>query len=127
MQSKIRMPDYALTVLILGAILWLTLSPRPTGGMHLRLFAHQDKVAHALMFGALTWAWCRDRVRTHRQPHPIAAAVGATILGAAIELAQEAMHLGRSAEWGDLAADASGALLGIAVWWLLTLRNSSNP
>lgn len=127
MQSKFRMPDYALTVLILGAILWLTLSPRPTGGMHFRLFEHQDKVAHALMFGALTWAWCHDRAKTHRQPRLIMAAVGATILGAAIELAQEAMQLGRSAEWGDLAADASGAVSGIAIWWLLTHRNSSNP
>jgi VanZ family protein len=37
------------------------------------------------------------------------------VFGGLIELAQEAMHLGRHAEWGDLLADVVGSAAGIAL------------
>jgi VanZ family protein len=38
-----------------------------------------------------------------------------TAFGGLIEVAQEAMQLGRHAEWGDLLADVLGAIAGVAL------------
>ena len=48
--------------------------------------------------------------------------------GSAIELLQLAMALGRTAEWGDLAADVFGTLAGLLCGrFLLIFRNRKMP
>lgn len=74
-----------------------------------------DKLHHALAFAALAFPMAAIR--------PTAAVwvlLGAGAYGGIIELIQP--HVGRHAEWGDLAADAAGAacgiITGIAANWL---------
>ncbi|MDE5684947.1 MAG: VanZ family protein, partial [Paramuribaculum sp.] len=71
-----------------------------------------DKVVHALFFGALSTVFIFDASlylkRTDMNIY-IACALASTIIGALIEIAQDAMGLGRSGDWYDLMADAAGA------------------
>ena len=50
--------------------------------------------------------------------HPgLAVFVGCTLLGAAIEVLQYNMKLGRHGEWTDLLSDVIGAALGVGKSW----------
>lgn len=68
------------------------------------------------MFGLLVVAWCYDRYRLHHRPAPWIAALVVIALGGAIELIQEALAMGRTAEWADFAADIVGAIVGALIW-----------
>ena len=70
-----------------------------------------DKAEHAIAFGGL--AFWFGSIMTRRNLLWVGIAVVA--FGGFIELAQGALGDGRDAEWGDLAADAVGALLGLAM------------
>jgi len=70
-----------------------------------------DKIEHAVAFGALAF-WFGSIVVRVDLPWVGMAVV---VFGGLIELAQGALGGGRDAEWGDLAADAVGAALGIAL------------
>lgn len=118
MQVRWRVPQWTFTVLVSAGILWLTLAPRPTGGLSIRLFENQDKVSHAVMFGALAWALCYDSRRARHPMSPLAAALSAIAAGGVIEILQEALNMGRTAEWADFAADTIGVILAIGVWCL---------
>jgi len=80
------------------------------------LLPGMDKLIHAIMFGGLTGAVAFDYSRSHDLACPprrtmVWIAVCASISGGGIELLQEAMALGRGAEWADFAADSLGALV----------------
>lgn len=99
--------------------------------MSIRLFEHQDKVAHALMFGGLCIAWGADRLRRGISITTRGIILTATLslmLGIVIEGAQYCLHTGRSAEWGDVAADATGCILAAIalVYFTSWLRSSHN-
>ncbi|PQO24613.1 VanZ family protein [Rhodobacteraceae bacterium WD3A24] len=102
MPASLRTATVA-TALLAAVIALLTLSPSnaPPGASGL------DKVAHFVAFGALAFPLAAARPRLF---WPVV--LGATAYGGLIEVIQPLV--GRGAEWGDLAADAAGALAGAA-------------
>ncbi len=128
-----RLPAWLFSALVVAAILWLTLAREPLPETSLPLFPGFDKVGHACMFGGLYFALSVD-LRLHRASRGHketrrGGALAALLLaglcvafGGAIELLQEAMGQGRSADWLDFAADAAGVLLSVGVTpWVLRL------
>ena len=104
------------TLIVVAVILYATLLPDPMPVDDMSLFPNADKLIHAIMFGGLAGAVAFDYSRCHGRIRPprmvmIAAAVGAALAGGLIELLQDAMGMGRGAEWADFAADSLGALL----------------
>jgi len=79
-----------------------------------------DKIEHASAYLALAlvagpaWPRLADHART---------AIALILLGGAIEIAQLWVP-GRSAEWGDFAADTIGVVLGVAVFRLGARRRA---
>jgi VanZ family protein len=70
-----------------------------------------DKLKHALSWAVL--ASCFAAVLQRR--HLLWLVMAVTAFGGLIEIAQEAMQLGRHAEWADLLADFIGAAVGVAL------------
>jgi len=103
-----------------GIILWLSLDPAPPQP-DVALFAW-DKFQHATAYGLLALLWGNFLVtypscRRWCWPMAFAGAVG---FGALVEVAQGVLTVARSAEFGDLVADAVGAgavSLAAAAWW----------
>ena len=119
-----RLPRWLLTILVLALILWLTLAPHPLGKVHVPLFKGADKVAHLIMFAALSFSFNLDWMRVrHWQrlslPEIACVALGVGVFGIFIELAQRTMGMGRSFEVLDMVADGAGAMIGAAVWAVL--------
>ncbi|GGS04908.1 hypothetical protein GCM10010269_49860 [Streptomyces humidus] len=121
----------ALAVYLVG-IAAVTLLPGDAGleswqcdtGMPTRLFTSVSSLLNIALFapGALL------AVFLFRRPVTVAAAFGA--LSGALELAQSAGHLGRSCSVTDLAANATGALLGSsagALWIYLRRQSPGKP
>ncbi len=90
----------------MAVVLWGTLAPEHD----LPKLNVWDKAEHALAFFGLTFlgVWAMPHLRLR-----IAAAMVA--LGAAIEVAQATMPLGRDGDIKDLLADSMGVALGLAV------------
>lgn len=119
-------PPWILTIVTVVAILWLTLAPRPLGGITPPLFPGADKVVHALMFGGLEFMICVDRARSKdwKSPSLMFILFTSTIVilfGALIEFLQEAMNMGRSADLLDFIADSIGTL-AVALFCLIYKR-----
>jgi len=104
----------------MGAILTATSIPGrlvPNVGFH---FA--DKLAHALMYGALGFLMTRaldDPERAVRARALLGAFMFCLAMGAADEWHQKYIQ-GRSAEVGDWIADSTGGLVGAATWVFLS-------
>ena len=102
-----------------GTILWLSLDPAPPQPS-VELFAW-DKFQHASAYGVLALLWGYVLV-TYRRCHRscwFLAFVGSVGFGALMEVAQGVLTVSRSAEFGDLLADAVGAgavCLAAALW-----------
>lgn len=108
--------DYWPTLIVMVVILYATLFPDPVPVDDMTLLPGVDKLIHAIMFGGLTGSVSFDYSRSHglrRPPHGvmIIAALGASIAGGIIELLQDAMGMGRGAEWADFGADILGAVV----------------
>jgi hypothetical protein len=102
-----------LGVLLLGVSLWFALKPitpdEESWLAWLSFLTASDKVVHAeAFFGLGLWFGALAGPSHWRR-------VGLLLLlyGALIELLQGAMALGRTADLGDLAADAGGLALGL--------------
>ena len=106
-----RIPRWLPTVLTVSAVLYLTLFPDPVPDNDLPLWEHTDKVVHALMMAAVWTALAIDLRRPLTPRLRLTLFISVTAFGALIELAQQAMDLGRTADLADLAADTLGALL----------------
>lgn len=115
-----RLPAWTFTVVIMAAICYLTLVPRPLPDIDMPMIPGLDKVVHGIMFGALAGAICLDVARKHGMNRLTVillavAFVVASLVGGAVELLQSAMNQGRSCEMLDFVADAAGALLAVMV------------
>lgn len=76
-----------------------------------------DKVIHMVGFGGLTaliWLHLK-RIGSTGRPLDVWALVWGIGAGALIELLQYLMPVNRSAEWGDLLADAVGSILAVVI------------
>lgn len=93
-----------------AALFYLSLTPSDA----LPSVSMTDKVQHALGFFCLTLAYglMFPRART-------AVTAGVVCLGVAVEVLQAIMPFGRSAELGDLIADAVGIVAGLVLVRLL--------
>ena len=118
-----RIPNRLPTVLAVGLLLWLTLASKPLGDNDMPLFQGADKLAHALMFGGTTAVLLFD-IQRERGWHalrwilPVTAGTVFSLVGVAIEFAQEVMGNGRSFERADIAADTVGAYT-MAILWII--------
>lgn len=114
------------SVILVALILYLTLAPRPLPDDTPPMFPGADKLAHAAMFGLLTLTFMFDYRLINRRLPSVRAAVAATaaasVFGGFIEILQQSMGLGRTAEWADFAADIAGAF-SAAVLYLLLRRH----
>jgi VanZ family protein len=101
-----------LLLLMVGITCWFAFTPRPPGFE----FKDADKVNHLLAFGSMSlvagvarppgrWPW-------------LSVSAGMLLLGLFIEAVQSQLPA-RTAEWGDVLADAVGISIGLVLWWLL--------
>ena len=122
-------PPCLLSVATIAAILWLTLSPQPTGEIQMPLFNGADKVAHAFMFGFLTLCLWIDRGKLRKRDTPggtLLCALIASSLGILIEYFQKWMDSGRSFEYADMIADICGAAT-VALLLISATSHKKNP
>lgn len=109
---------YLPSLIVMGLLAWLTLSPDPMTPPDFALWQGADKLAHALMFGGLTAMLLTDAFRG-RRINPLVfiliVIIGA-VAGAGIELLQRHMGLGRQADRNDFIADAIGVMAASAAW-----------
>lgn len=108
--------SYWPSALVLALILYATLWPDTPDMGDLPKIPYFDKLIHAIMFGGFAGAMAFDYCRAHKilRPSIILMALIAlisTAAGGLIELIQDAMGLGRAAEWADLSADGIGAFI----------------
>lgn len=115
-----HIPPFSATLFVLIAILYLTLVPHPLPEEDMPSFPGADKVVHAVMFGGLALVALFDlRLSMRRRLGLgvcIVVTVLSTVLGGCIELLQQAMSMGRGADWLDFLADAVGALAALILW-----------
>ncbi|MDE7410753.1 MAG: GNAT family N-acetyltransferase [Paramuribaculum sp.] len=111
--SVVNIPVFVLTTIILLAVTGLTLMPLPESDGEM-FIPHFDKIVHFLMFGALGVALSFDCGRYARRLSCIVISVSiifSGVFGALIELMQENMAMGRSADIADWWADIAGAIV----------------
>ncbi len=122
--SILRMsPPYIFSLVILLAICWLTLVPKPLPDADIQLFPGADKVAHFIMFGCFSGALFVDMMRTGKKRNSLLCAIFAAVIsiisGISVEFLQNAMDMGRSAEYADIIADASGAISASIIIYII--------
>lgn len=114
----LKIPRWWSSALVICAVLYLTLFPHPLPDNDIPFWEHTDKIVHALMMAGTYWAIAFDLGRG--RPLSLRARmwliVGVIAFGGAIELAQDAMGLGRGADLIDFAADTAGTLLAFLLW-----------
>ena len=112
-----HLPFFSLSIVTIALILYLTLAPEPIGADRMPAIPGLDKLVHALMFGWLTLMLCIDYSRKWHDfsavPLKIILIFGlfSTLFGGAIELFQQMMEFGRTADWADFMADAAGCIV----------------
>jgi VanZ family protein len=76
-----------------------------------------DKLVHLGLFLGLTGSWLRALPpgRTRDKTWIAAVVIAAIAFGGLLELIQSLPAIGRDGEWGDLLADALGALLSLPI------------
>lgn len=107
------------TALVVLAILYLTLVPRPLPDNNIDI-PGLDKAVHAVMFGGLAFVACIDMAMRGRGRYAFlpsrrawGVAIAVAAFGGAVEIAQQSMGAGRSGDVRDFAADCAGVAIGI--------------
>ena len=107
------------TALVVLAILYLTLVPRPLPDAGVEI-PGLDKVVHAVMFGGLAFVACIDEAQRRRGSFGQVArgkawfiALLSAVFGGLVEIAQMAMGARRSGDLLDFVADCAGAVAGM--------------
>lgn len=112
MSAVLRHRRFWLTLWIAGMLLGAYLSLRPEPATEPTI-PHLDKLIHAGGYAALAaFAAC-----LFDGPARLRAVAGVWLLGAAIELAQGLLPIGRLMEAADLLANSAGIALGSALCW----------
>lgn len=108
------------SALTVAVVLWLTLSPNPTGGMMTFSLPYADKIVHAVMMGGITGALIFDyKRRQPGAPRPltrgfvIGVIVAMICFSALDELLQASMEMGRSGDLWDGVADLTGVCIAL--------------
>lgn len=101
------------SALVVAVILYATLFPDPAGADELPDIPGIDKLIHAIMFGGMAGALAFDYCRSHMLTRPsrrtmLTCCAVSFVFGGVIELLQDAMGLGRGADWFDFLADGVG-------------------
>ena len=106
---QLRGVGRAATVAYMALILCLALAPAPDGPQ----IPHLDKLIHMVLWGAMAGLFLVGWPGRARW-----ALIVCALHGAATEVMQGTLVLGRSAEWLDWVADVIGAgvVVGLAVW-----------
>lgn len=136
MKWILRLPNMLPTVTCVIVILYLTLAQKPLPDNDLGEIPGLDKLVHAIMFGGLALCiivdtWRRRALNKHdfatlpSKKLLVWSAIIASLFGAAIEITQQAMGNGRSADIFDLIADIAGACIAalIARWFVKRFLN----
>lgn len=115
-----RICSYYPSFLTLAVILYATLSAAPPDEVRFILFPGADKLIHAIMFGGLCGAILFD---TYRSAKPEKAnlsflvlaitAITCATIGIIVEILQEEMDLGRTADIADFCADCIGIIIAL--------------
>ena len=113
------------TIILIGTILFLSLA-KVQAPPSLPLFPHMDKVAHFLMYFALSFTLLFDISRSYTRGYveklPILFSFSlATLMGILLELGQKWLTQGRQAELADGIANTTGAFCGVLFGWV-TIR-----
>ncbi len=107
---------WAVVVLYMGAIAFLTLSPGERVSAFTLPIPHFDKLAHAGMHGVLAFLICWAlQYRFRHRLWLIYVVIISHIYGAAMEFGQYYMDLGRTFSWGDILANTIGAIIAVSV------------
>lgn len=101
------------SLIVLGVILYATLSSNPLGADEMPAIPHIDKLIHATMMGGLVGAIIFDIQRADKsklvdRKTLYVIAVSVMIFGGVDEIVQSSMDNGRSGDWLDLVADWTG-------------------
>ncbi len=116
---------FALTVVVLIVITYLSLAERPVDTSSIRLFEGADKVVHACMYLGLTWMGCLDSYRLREKrvwSDWLLVVAGAMVFGGVMELLQGAITTNRYADIIDFIANCSGAVVGLLLAWAFVPR-----
>lgn len=99
---------------IIALLLLMPLEGAPSASVWMPqlLVSAGDKIVHAALFFAAALAYNRSAALAGLRRPGIAAVIAAVAYGGVMEILQS--FVGRDAEWGDLAADALGAVLAAA-------------
>ena len=82
---------------------------------------HFDKVIHVTLFLVLSYFWMRglsaqNQFKKVQEKAVLITVITAITYGVLIEILQEVMHLGRSFDAWDIAADSLGVMLAFGVY-----------
>jgi VanZ family protein len=99
-------------VIALLLLMPLGRAPRASDWIPQFVAAASDKIVHAVLFFAAARAYQRSAALIGFRRPGIAAVSVAVAYGGGMEILQS--FVGRDAEWGDLAADALGAVIAAA-------------
>ncbi|CAN5308435.1 MAG: VanZ family protein [Gemmatimonadetes bacterium] len=105
--------EWAVTLAAMAAVAVLSLIPLGEPPFEA---SGADKLVHFSLYAGLGFSMAKSWHGVLGRPGG-AALLGfalATLFGGAMEWLQA--HVGRGPSWGDFAADASGAVVGVAVW-----------
>ncbi len=116
-----RIRYWAPAIVWAGLIFMASSLPAPEGPS---LWEHQDKIAHALVFGMLAFLLCRALQFSSGLSFKQAAlgALALTALYGALDEGHQAFIPSRSVEFLDWVADTTGALLCLLALWVLRTR-----
>ena len=114
------------SVVVLLLIIYVSLSPDPVGISRFHLMEGADKFVHFLMYFVLCITVIFDYAKT-KLPHHISLnpelglVAFSVLVGFVLELAQLFLQVGRSFEYADIVANASGAVVGFLAekFWLM--------
>ena len=123
----LAIPCGILSLIAIGIIAYLSLSPDPLGTSHISLFPESDKVVHFLMYFVCTSVFFFDYAK-YRLPHhtklnvQLALTASAITLGLLMEVGQLVMQMGRAYDFLDILANSLGAIAALAAFRVIGER-----